>query len=149
MMMQPILFGTRVVDLASFSSTLDSETVAIIGYMKHVTDAHYLYNYYFHLPIEKKAEFYSMMLDEHGIDLSTLQYKHLRIPYAVDLEQGVAREAYVIHYDKHLKGGSALDFIAVKGPSDIGLDWWHNKERFNRNDEEYKTSIKILNDGWV
>lgn len=146
-MKQPILFQSRVIDLAEIFSKL-TERPGTEGIVIS-TPAYTLYEYYTSLGSKCKKAFCELMQSEYGITFEKWHYMSLARPYIVDLENGNIVPAINIDYmlDGRLhqviggvdngEGGIKFTYLTSKGSPLASLS--HHKV----------TDIAILHDGWV
>lgn len=144
-MKQPILFQSRVIDLAEIESKLVN---VASKYIYDISNAFTLFQF-----IDKSTYAEYMLLEhvmkEFGIYIPELKYKRLERPYALDKLTGEIRPVSNIEYTHAGKLDGVIVYTSDTGIGEVEF-WTDSKSpeiRFASSKRRI-ADIEILHDGW-
>lgn len=141
---QPIVFQSRVIDLAEIMEHLDSAIVADLKEFGNLTDSQFLATYIFSCSLETYINLSMCMQDMLNLDLESFKYGKLPRPLALDMCSGELHQIASIDYNRSgevssviVRDGDALKYIYNAIPEHSWIP-----------PEALKTELQIMYDGW-
>lgn len=141
---QPIVFQSRVIDLAAIADELDSNILKSCEKYGVFSDAHMLAAYELKTDSFQWDELVNLMEDKYGINLEYAKYDKLPRPLALDMCSGELHQIASIDYNRSgevssviVRDGDALKYIYNAIPEHSWIP-----------PEALKTELQIMYDGW-
>lgn len=141
---QPILFQSRIIDLADIKKHMDSELVEDLNGEGFFSPAHYLASY--DLAAGYNATyltFVDFMKKHFDIDITKLKYGKLPRPLALDNRTG---DLYQVVSTEYNRAGIVTSIIAREGDTIKYI--YNDLPQTNYVADSRKTELVLFYDGW-